>query len=388
MKRKGLWPTLEQLPSLEAVLVEWQDTLSKDFSNAESFLIPTNRHSREYPCTNKLPCDCHHEIIKHPSGRIVAACRCDIGECETIPIRSKDSIIYALDSKKFFDAIDEALNFTDNRTVSAAQSKNRWRVGTHRETSSTIYFLAESTDEGFLRELGELIIAEPTPFILLAPSDQFKTATIELILQKHRSVLVPLSLLLSLKSPGKFTITQSIQPMLEQFKQGLSEAKQIVKVSQEKIIKPIPLPSGTKWEDIIIEFVDGHNLNIKCKGKTFRRDYKEIGFEDSKSRKPNKQWEFLIRLAQNQGEKAWEKSSLRKSVETRRAEQDFGYEYDEDDSPASQNKGFSIIKTPDKTKKVKQLLSRTLRNAFQIQNDPFFPYKEANAYKIRLKLIS
>jgi len=167
----------------------------------------------------------------------------------------------------------------------------------------------------------------------------------------------------------------------------LSEVKTIIKTSKEKTITPVPLHSGAKWEDITIEFADGHNLNIKCKGKTIRRDYKEMGFEDSKSRKPNKQWEFLNQLANSQGEIAWEKSSSRKTVSTKRTEQDFGYEYDEDDSTTSQNKGFSIIKAPDKIKKIKQLLSQSLKTAFQIQSDPFFPYRKAKAYKIRIKLV-
>lgn len=388
MTRKGLWPTLERLPSLEAVLAEWQDVLGKDFSNAEPFLIPTNRHSPIYPCTNKSPCGCYHEIIKHPSGRIIAACRCETRECKTILLQSKDSIIYALDSQKFSKAIQNALNFIANGSASSATAQNRWLVGTHGDTHSPVYFLAKNSEDDFLKGLEDLINAGSVPFILLTPSNQFRTQGIQTILQRQKATMIPLAPALSFKSPGKFSISQSIQPVLEQFKQGLTEGKTIIRTSQEKTITPIPLPSGAKWEDITIEFADGHNLNIKCKGKTFRRDYKEMGFEDSKSRKPNKQWEFLNQLANSQGEIAWEKSSSRKAVGTRRTEQDFGYEYDEDDSSTSQNKGFSIIKAPDKTKKIKQLLSQTLKTAFQIQSDPFFPYRKAKAYKIRLKLVS
>jgi len=55
----------------------------------------------------------------------------------------------------------------------------------------------------------------------------------------------------------------------------------------------LKLPANAKWEDITIKFVDGHNVDIKAKTKTSRSDYKEMGFEDSKSRRPNKQWELL-----------------------------------------------------------------------------------------------
>ena len=148
--------------------------------------------------------------------------------------------------------------------------------------------------------------------------------------------------------------------------------------------KPVlNLPANAKWEDITIKFVDGHNVDIKCKNKTSRSDYKEMGFEDSKSRRPNKQWELLQRLAENNGEISWEKFAAGKSSCLRKTEQDFGYEFDEDEP---QNKGFSIIKAPDKLKKTKQLLARTLKAFFKIDEDPFFPYDEVKAYKIKIKL--
>jgi hypothetical protein len=158
----------------------------------------------------------------------------------------------------------------------------------------------------------------------------------------------------------------------------------LTSLPSSKKITPTPLPSGVHWDEITIKFNDGHNVTIKYEDKTFRRDYKDMGFEDSRARKPNKQWEFLYLLAENNGEISWGKSSFGKRADIRKIEQDFGYKFDE---TTSQNKGFSIIKIPDKTKKTKQLLSQTLKAVFPIEGDPFFPYKEVKAYKIRLKLI-
>jgi len=159
----------------------------------------------------------------------------------------------------------------------------------------------------------------------------------------------------------------------------------LTSLPSSKKITPIPLPSGARWDDIIIEFIDMHNVKIKYKNKTFRRDYKDMGFEDSRALKPNKQWEFLYLLAENNGEISWEKYSFGKRPNNRRTEQDFGHEFDEN---TSQNKGFSIIKVPDVKKKTKQLLSQSLKAVFPIEGDPFFPYKEFKAYKIRFfKLI-
>lgn len=149
----------------------------------------------------------------------------------------------------------------------------------------------------------------------------------------------------------------------------------------------LSFPSNTKWEDITIKFIDGHNVDIKHKDKTIHCDYKEMGFEDSKSRRPNKQWALLQQLSENHGEISWEKSAPGKSQDISKTGQDFGYEFD-DEGIAPLNKGFSIIKAPDKLKKTKQLLAQTLKAFFRINEDPFFPYDEVKAYKIKVKLIA
>ena len=166
------------------------------------------------------------------------------------------------------------------------------------------------------------------------------------------------------------------------------EAEAIVsaKDSQPTVKQSPMLPFGIKWEDITVRFIDGHNVDIKCKDKTIRSDYKTMGFEDFKGRKPNNQWQLLERLAENNGEISWERSAA-KSSDISRTSQDFGYEFDEKDSP-SQNKGFSIIKVPDKLKKTKQLLSQALKAYFRIDENPFYPYGQVKAYKIKIKLIA
>lgn len=158
-------------------------------------------------------------------------------------------------------------------------------------------------------------------------------------------------------------------------------------VTNNKKITPIELPSGTKWEDITIKFMGDQKVQIKFKGRTISSDYIKIGFEDTRGRRPNKQWELLQLLALRNGELAWEDSPKSKSANIKKTEQDFGYEIDEDTPAAAQNKGFSIIKAPDKTKKTKQLLSQALKAVFPIDGDPFYPYEEVKAYKIRIKLI-
>lgn len=159
-----------------------------------------------------------------------------------------------------------------------------------------------------------------------------------------------------------------------------------VQLPSGKKITPISLPSGTRWKDITIKFLDGHQVRIECKGKTFISDYKEMGFENSKTLSFNEQWEFLKKVAENHGEYSWYNQPQDKNTNSNYIAQLFGHE------TSTLAKSYQIKENSEKkswtsTKKTKQLLSKTLKTLFQIDSDPFFPYKKARAYKIRITLI-
>ncbi|GAG59595.1 unnamed protein product, partial [marine sediment metagenome] len=123
-------------------------------------------------------------------------------------------------------------------------------------------------------------------------------------------------------------------------------------LSQKKEIIPLKLPPNTKWKDITIKFLDGHNVRITAPNVRTEVGYKEMGFQDDKRRMPNKQWKLLQLLAEKHGELSW-----------------------------LDREATTLIK------KKKQLLSDTLKARFQINEDPFFPYKKVKAYKIKMNLI-
>lgn len=61
-----------------------------------------------------------------------------------------------------------------------------------------------------------------------------------------------------------------------------------------------PTPKGTKWNDVKIILHDDDRIAIKIKDLLVIKHYAEIpGFRDSRSRKPNKQWELLCIFTEN-----------------------------------------------------------------------------------------
>jgi len=138
-------------------------------------------------------------------------------------------------------------------------------------------------------------------------------------------------------------------------------------LSQKKQTIPLELPPNTKWKDITIKFLNEQEVKITAPHLSTNVDYNEMGFRDERNRLPNRQWKLLKMFAENHGELSW--SSLRKK-------------YDSLYSPLKEK-----AVTSDAIKKQKQLLSDRLKFYFQIDEDPFFPYKEVGAYKIKMNLI-
>lgn len=122
--------------------------------------------------------------------------------------------------------------------------------------------------------------------------------------------------------------------------------------NQADALSSIILPD-TKWEQIIIRFIDGHNIEISVHKTKIRTDYKVLGFENKRALKPNTLWELLKDISENNGEIFW---------------------------------GDRIAS--DKIKKQKENLSKSLKKCFKINDDPFYLYNKERGYRIKLKFAS
>lgn len=111
-----------------------------------------------------------------------------------------------------------------------------------------------------------------------------------------------------------------------------------------------------KWENLIIQFIDGHTIEIRIPKLNIyhKATYEEMGCLDRKRMMPNNQWELLRELANNYGRLDW------------------GSKW-----------------ASSKIKKRKSLLSKTLKEYFnnQIPGDPFFSYRKEGCYQTKFQLL-
>jgi len=63
-----------------------------------------------------------------------------------------------------------------------------------------------------------------------------------------------------------------------------------------------PLPSGAVWESLTVKFLDGHIVKVSYVGMESKKfDFKDMGFINMKTMKPDKKWELLRAIADHGG---------------------------------------------------------------------------------------
>ena len=218
----GLWPTLESMSVPATVLADWEQLLSGDYAAVLPWLNLTREVADTYPCIHPRPCGCAHEVVAHSVKNIKAACRCKPAECASFSVEPTDLLVYELECRRFFNAIGKALGFeatADTGAPVAGAAKIRF-VGIYPRTHSPVYFAFCPTDDLMLGNVSGLIQAQPEPFVLLAASRRNLFVRAENLLQRQRSVFIPVADFLTLGGKGTFKATSSLQPMLDRFAAG------------------------------------------------------------------------------------------------------------------------------------------------------------------------
>lgn len=223
-KTTGLWPSLEELAHPATVLVEWKGLLGREFDDARGFLQPTQETAQSFPCTNPEPCECQHEVVIHSSTKIVAACRCGLGECGLIALEPKDLLIYQADIRKIAKSVCLVLGLT-MRFDSLIRPAKTFQISEFGVTHAPVFLALQSGSQAFLNTVFTLIGDIKRSFLLLAPTNSSFTPEAQAILVQHQCAFVALSQTLLLREEGRFEITVDPQPILSRFEQCLVEVQ-------------------------------------------------------------------------------------------------------------------------------------------------------------------
>ncbi len=82
--------------------------------------------------------------------------------------------------------------------------------------------------------------------------------------------------------------------------------------SQPVPLTIFPTPKGASWQDITIQFIDGHTVRVTCQHDdiTVSRVYNftQMGMVDRRTGSPNRQWVLLAGFAEEGGRFTWHNS--------------------------------------------------------------------------------
>jgi len=117
----------------------------------------------------------------------------------------------------------------------------------------------------------------------------------------QRSSLIPDSFY---NEDNELLIPQFTNPVQEVRIVNVEEIAGINNTKREKeyLVGSYHLPQNAVWESLEIKFIDGHFVKVSYLGMESKKfDYKDMGFINMKTMKPDRKWELLLKIADNGG---------------------------------------------------------------------------------------
>lgn len=152
----------------------------------------------------------------------------------------------------------------------------------------------------------------------------------------------------------------SITLALALVRKRLAEASGVGDIKRQtgkEAMEPFDVPEGSLWGDVTIRFLDDECIEIKVGKKSFgASNFAALGFEDKKTKQPDKLWQTLLLLGRKQGEITWKEKDSTGKVNTRL------------------KKNISILRT-------------RLKELFGIADDPFYRYEKTKSYRAKFTII-
>jgi hypothetical protein len=160
-------------------------------------------------------------------------------------------------------------------------------------------FLAKVSDPRRLDWCIDAFLAEfQRPFVLFLTSKRMLSSRNETMLDSRGSLVVPLDQSLLLSDDGEWCLSPWARQQLVAFRDRLMPPANTV-------TGRFPTPSGSRWSDVEMRFSDTEKISVVIRDQRQVLTYSQLGLVDSRSGKPSKQWELLLKFAREHGMMTW-----------------------------------------------------------------------------------
>lgn len=204
-KLTRLWQALERIPGLCDVSANWEHHSGADYPLIKPHLRSTDVLGTVYPCPHPRDADCPRKIVDYADGTYTAICRHPHKLCEQVPLTTKEALLYNLDLTSFLKPIAQTLGLRWQQ--SALHFSGVWAVGISARTNTRnqpAFLQVQGRQSAFLEGVRRLLIEITGPFLLIAPTEQFRDVMVQEMLQTRGIGFISLLDQILMDDAGRF----------------------------------------------------------------------------------------------------------------------------------------------------------------------------------------
>ena len=182
-KLPKLWRALEGIPGLIGVP---EQECGEDFEFAAPHLKPTDMIGGRYPCPISFS-ECPRRIIDYGEDKFAAICQDEHQRCERVPLTRREALIHRLDLAGLLQPVLNAAMIRPQAMT--PHSPGLWAVGLSEQPHARnypVYFLLAHSPSSHEAAVSRLLLDIPDSFLLVLPTDRFRTVETERLLRERR----------------------------------------------------------------------------------------------------------------------------------------------------------------------------------------------------------
>jgi hypothetical protein len=326
------WKTLDELVEAATDRREWQSRLGDEWDQLSSLLMSSGLLATNIACPSPGGDGCPRRVVRHDDGSIRAICGDRPKACRDLHLSKDDVRVMRLDRGKLASVVARAFGLANvPRRFDQAEVTN---IGTHD-------LFAGRSVPVFLWVPGPLpcediqpftkMMASPGPKVLFVPTARSVPELIAGQLDKAHVTALSLEDCVYL-SGRNFEPVQAVETIFEAVRTELQQPSDTAASNLTWV-----LPADASWSEMTFRFIADEVVNITFRGETRRFEPDQLGMKSAKNGKPKAEWTYLKAFALAGGRLPLHRANP--------------------------------LETP-KHQKQKQSLSKSLRAAFGISDDP------------------
>ena len=289
------WQALETLNDVATSHLSWRLLLGDSFDCNRDLLVPINELAAALPVPGR-PYE-WLEVSEFEEGVFEGYNQ----KTETyVPVDRRDIVCYEFNFSKLAGELAALIGF-EVAFERLGGPMYRFRFGHFGNPNGSGFsqYLAKVSDPRRLDWCIDALLAETQrPFVLFLTSNRMLNSRNETALSARGCLIIPLEQAMLRNEDGEWNLSQWARQKLVAYRDRLMPPATTV-------AGRFPTPTGSRWSDVELRFSDTEKISVTIRDQRQVLTYSQLGLVDSRSGKPSKQWELLLKFAREHGMMTW-----------------------------------------------------------------------------------